>query len=94
MSDAPKDGFDLIEYPCEYNFKAMCLSEGEVSASDYIRGLVLPMVNDGAIRSVTSRRSKTGKYEAVTVAVTLQSRDELESIYALISASERVVMTL
>ncbi len=94
MSEDPKDGFDLIEYPTDFAFKAMCKAQPDSPAQDYIKGLIMPMVNDGALLSVSGNTSKTGKFESVTVKVRLQSRDELEAIYKLIANSERVVMTL
>lgn len=94
MSDDPKDGFDLIEYPVDYSFKAMCRACDDVSAQEYIRGLVIPMLDDGALLKVSGNTSRTGKFESVTLLVRLHSREELESIYKLIAGSERVVMTL
>lgn len=90
----PQDGFDLIEYPCDFAFKAMCRAEVKTSSIEYIRGLILPMVDDGALLDLRSNVSRTGKFESVTATVRLQSREELESIYALIARSPRVVMTL
>ena len=94
MSNDPKDGFDLIEYPVDYSFKAMCRASEEIPAQEYIRGLVLPMLDDGALLKVSGNTSRTGKFESVTLLVRLKSREELESIYKLIAGSERVVMTL
>ena len=93
-SDNPKDGFDLIEYPIDYNFKAMCRAEKDAPAMDYISGLITPMLNDGALIELTSNSSRTGKFESVTAVVRINSRVELESIYKLIAQSPRVVMTL
>jgi len=93
-SDEPQDGFDLIEYPVDYNFKAMCRAQEDSPSIDYIRGLIAPMLNDGTLLDLTSNSSRTGKFESVTAVVRINSRDELESIYKLISQSPRVVMTL
>lgn len=89
-----QDGFDLIEYPIDYNFKAMCRAQEGTSAVDYISGLITPMLDDGALITVSSNTSRTGKFESVTAVVRLNNRDELESIYKLIAASPSVVMTL
>lgn len=94
MSEDPKDGFDLIEYPTDFAFKAMCKAQEDSPAQDYIKGLVMQMVDDGALLSVSGNVSKTGKFESVTVNVRLQNREELEAIYKLIANSDRVVMTL
>lgn len=90
----PQDGFDLIEYPCDFPFKAMCKAEEGAPAIDYIVGLITPLLDDGALLSTSGNFSRTGKFESVTATVRLQSRAELESIYKLISQSPRVVMTL
>ena len=100
MSDSPKspdqinDGFDLIEYPCDYAFKAMCRADDSLSSVDYIKGLIMPLLDDGALLGLKSNASRTGKFESVTVTVRLTSRDQLESIYHLIARAPRVVMTL
>ena len=93
-SGDPQDGFDLIEYPVDYNFKAMCRAQDGSPAVDYISGLITPMLNDGALLELSTNSSRTGKFESVTAVVRINSRDELESIYKLISESPRVVMTL
>ncbi|RBP50917.1 DUF493 domain-containing protein [Arenicella xantha] len=90
----PKDGFDFIEYPCDFAFKAMCRTQDEQPAADYIRGLITPMVDDNALLKTSTNTSRTGKFESVTAVVRLQNREQLEAIYLLISQSSRVVMTL
>jgi putative lipoic acid-binding regulatory protein len=90
----PQDGFDLIEYPVDFNFKAMCHAQEGAPAADYISELITPILNHGALIEVTTKSSRTGKFESVTAVVHLNSRDELESIYKLIAQSPRVVMTL
>lgn len=94
MSQDPKDGFDLIEYPTDFSFKAMCRAQEDAPAQQYLQGLVLPLLDDGALLGVSGNISKTGKFESVTLKVRIKSRDELESIYKLIADSPRVVMTL
>ena len=92
----PKDGFDLIEYPCEYLFKAMCRVDKSSSQTTQaaIHGLVLKHVEASRITSVYSNQSKTGKFESVSLKVQLLNRTELEAIYKAISESPLVVMTL
>ena len=90
----PKDGFDLLEYPCEFPFKAMCRAQEGAPALDYIKALITPLLDDGALISMSGNHSRTGKFESVTATVLLKNRQELEAIYKLISQSPRVVMTL
>jgi putative lipoic acid-binding regulatory protein len=92
--DDPQDGFDLIEYPADYNFKALCHAQEGSPAIDYILSLIEPALKQGALLDSSTKSSRTGKFESVTVVVHINNRDELESIYKLIAQSSRVVMTL
>ncbi|MBL4674298.1 MAG: DUF493 domain-containing protein [Arenicella sp.] len=92
--DDPQDGFDLIEYPVDFNFKALCHAQEGSPAIDYILALIEPVLDEGALIDSSSKSSRTGKFESVTVVVHIINRDELESIYKLIAQSSRVVMTL
>jgi len=94
IPDDPKDGFDLIEYPCEFNFKAMCKADDSVPATDYVRDIIEPMVTKTDLISMSSNSSRTGKFESVTAVVKINDREQLERIYKTISAADRVVMTL
>jgi len=94
IPENPKDGFDLIEYPCEFNFKAMCKAEGEISAIDYVRAIIEPLVKEGDLLKMHSNTSRTGKFESVTAVVKVYQREQLESIYQHISSADRVLMTL
>lgn len=93
-TDEPKDGFDLIEYPCEFNFKAMCRMDENQAAIDYIRAIITPMIGADDLVSMHTNSSRTGKFESVTAVVRLSNREQLEKIYKKIADSERVVMTL
>lgn len=89
------DGFDLIEYPSDYLFKAMYrVADDAPDASEFVRGVILQHVASDALQSMKTNPSRTGKFVAVSATVTLQSRDQLETIYASIAASPQVVMTL
>jgi len=90
----PQDGFDLIEYPCEFNFKAMCRADKEVPAIDYMRTIIEPLIPASDLLSMSTNSSRTGKFESVTALIRLQDREQLEMIYKTISSAERVVMTL
>ena len=91
--DGAKDGFDLIEYPCDFAFKAMCRADG-IAAEQHISELILSVVDSSALLALSTNQSRTGKFESVTATVRLQNRDQLECIYGAISKSSRVVMTL
>lgn len=89
-----RDGFDLIDYPCDYMFKAMCrVTEGQ-NLSDELSQLVANNLNQQAILGVKTASSRTGKFESVSITVRLKNRDQLESVYQSIVSSPFVVMTL
>ena len=92
----PKDGFDLIEYPCDFAFKAMCkVDVNEMqSASDAIQQVMFTHIDPSALIETHTKQSRTGKFESVTVTLRLSNREQLEAIYKSISESPRVVMTL
>jgi len=87
-----KDGFDLIEYPHEFVFKAMCLANQGAQAQ--LTELITGLVSEKNLLGVSSKLSKTSKYESVSLTVLLRSRDELEAIYKSLAANPSVVMTL
>ena len=93
-SEDPKDGFDLIEYPCEFNFKAMCQADNVMPAVDYMREIIEPLVAINDLLSMSANSSRTGKFESVTAVIRIENRDQLEMIYKTISSADRVVMTL
>jgi len=94
MPADPKDGFDLIEYPCDFAFKAMCRAVNDEPAIDHIKSLLKPLSLNKSLLSIKTNASRTGKFESVTLNVKLDNREQLERIYKVIAASPRVVMTL
>jgi putative lipoic acid-binding regulatory protein len=92
----PQDGFDLIDYPCDFPFKAMCKvdKKDDQVAVEVISKLILQYVDQSALIETHTNKSRTGKFESVTVTVRLSNRQQLEAIYKSISAAPRVVMTL
>lgn len=92
-SDA-KDGFDFLEYPVEYQFKAMCRARDGVCMQTLVCALIAAHVPEQRILDTKLNDSRTGKYASVSVSITLESRDELERIYHELANSEHVVMTL
>ena len=94
MKNDPQDGFDLIEYPVDFPFKAMCKAIAGESAQAHLAQLVQPLLPSGALLSITGNTSRTGKFESVTLTVRLENRAELEAVYKVIANADRVVMTL
>ena len=54
-SEDPKDGFDLIEYPCEYAFKAMCRVKlsSDIAATEQIKRHTLEHISEESILGVS-----------------------------------------
>jgi len=81
-----------FEFPCDYAVKAMGLAEPGFDA------LVVEIVRrhcpDLAEGAVRSRPSRTGKYLSVTVSIQARSHDQLNAIYADLSAHEKVLSRL
>jgi len=92
----PKDGFDLIDYPCDYAFKAVCRvgNCSEQSVGNEMLELVLEHVDESLVLNIKSKFSKTAKFESITITVRIPDRKKLEMIYQTISESPLVVMTL
>lgn len=96
MTD-PKDGFDLLEYPCDFQFKAMVKVAGltpEQTAEQAMKALVVPLLSPENLIKVSSAQSRTGKFESVSLKAKLQDREQLEAVYAALAADPNVVMTL
>ena len=93
----PKDAFDLLEYPCEFQFKAMVrisgLSEGQ-NAEQVMHAHLRANIADTEVQQISSASSRTGRFESVTMTMTVLDRDHLERVYSVLASHEHVVMTL
>lgn len=88
-----KDGFDFIEYPCVFPFKAMCRAISG-NSQEIVKQLVLLHVTEQDVKKVQEVSSRTGKFISVTIDVELTNRETLEAIYRELAACDKVVMTL
>ena len=70
---------ELMEYPCDYLFKAFCDKDGAATFRLEIKQAICRVVNcaDDAIKE---RSSAQGNYCCVTALVRLESRLQLEAI--------------
>lgn len=87
-----KDGFDLVEYPCEYVFKAVGKATPEFEIS--IRQKVVDEVGESSLVRGTSMPSRNGRYVSMTFVVKLDNRKQLEAVYSVLAAHPDVVVTL
>ena len=77
-ADSPQE---LITFPCHFEFKAFGPGGDESRFLDKVLAAVSTVVQVSRQAS-RSRPSSGGKYQCVTVLVTLQDRSQLERVYA------------
>lgn len=96
-SDSTQDGFDAIEYPLDFSFKAVCETINDLSIEELqatVRQAVVSVIGESETKDQTSKESSAGKYVSVTTIARLQNRQQLESVYTAISQLNIVKMTL
>ena len=77
MSDHP-DLDDLLEFPCDYEFKAFGPNSAEFREALLTSIGVVLTVSRHAVRE---RESNGGKYRCVTVLLRVHSREQLNEVY-------------
>ena len=75
----PKEMHELLEFPCHYQFKAV-----GAAGEEFNRRVVAAIGSHVTVPrdAIRIRPSSKGNYQAVSVLVTLQSYQQLLSIYA------------
>ena len=81
---------DLLKFPCPFPLKA--IGKGKDDFEEVVLSIVNRHVSTLGEDSVKSRPSKQGKYLAVTVTFTAQSKTQLEAIYQELGTHEQVLM--
>ena len=79
-----------LVFPCQYPVKVM----SEAGAKKTILALVERHVEFCADQGVRTRPSRNGRFEAITVTVEAQSREQLERLYADLRQLDAVKMML
>lgn len=86
------DSSSPLSFPCSFPIKVVGRHE------DGFEALVVEMVSthagtlpDGSVRS---RASSNGRFLAVTVTITAESREQLDSLYRTLTASGQVLFVL
>jgi len=82
----------LLEYPLDYVFKVMGLAADDFP--EHARRLVARVVGDAPAERVTIRASAGGKYQSVSVGVTLVSEEQRRAVYQALHDDVRVVYYL
>jgi len=72
---------DLLEFPCHFEFKAF--GPGDDDETFLVKVLdAVSTVVPASRQASRTRPSSAGKYQCVSVLVTLQNRTQLEAVYA------------
>lgn len=92
MSFCAFDNPPPLDFPCDYPIKIM----GEASADFEAEMVALirshaPQLGEGA---VSSRLSKGGKYQALTIHLRAESRAQVDAITQALRAHPKVLMSL
>jgi len=82
----------LIEFPCDFNIKAMGLSGDEFEAT--VVSIVRKHVDELGEGAVKTRQSSGGKFTSMTVTVHVNSQVQLDTIYQALSGHELVKYVL
>jgi putative lipoic acid-binding regulatory protein len=71
---------ELIEFPCHFEFKAFGPGGEDSCFFHQVKSAVSKVVQVSR-QAMKTRPSSAGKYQCVTVLVTLQSRTQMEEVY-------------
>lgn len=85
-------GDSLFDFPCRFPIKVMGKHREGFPA--YVMNLIGAHVGRISDDDVSIRPSRKGKFISVTVTFTAESREQLDSIYRTLTASERVLFVL
>jgi len=72
---------DLLDFPCHFEFKAFGPQDESGSFVGQVHSAVSEVVQVSC-QAMRTRPSSGGKYQCVSVLVTLQNRSQLEAVYA------------
>lgn len=84
---------ELLEFPCDYLFKAFCAQESVTTFRESIKiavNTVVPCADD----AIKERQSSKGNYSCVTAVVRLESRLQLESINGAIRKIDELMFMI
>ncbi|MDX8382938.1 MAG: DUF493 domain-containing protein [Ghiorsea sp.] len=82
----------LMTFPCSFPFKVMGINHADFQSNMLL--IIAKHIPNMGTPSITSKPSKTGKYAALTVTFTAESKAQLDSLYQEIHAHPDVRMVL
>ena len=71
---------ELLEFPCHYEFKAFGPGMEDSQFDEQVLTAISTVVQ-ASRQAMKTRTSSGGKYQCVSVLVTLQNRPQLEAVY-------------
>jgi hypothetical protein len=83
---------ELLKFPCEFHIKAIghATQDFDAMVVSVVRKHI-KAIYEGAVRS---KLSSKGRFSSVTVAFTVESREQLNNVYVALGAIDEVVMVL
>ena len=91
-SDIAVGSESCMEFPCQFPIKAMGRDAGQVEKA--LVEAVARHAPDSPRDNITRRESRTGKYNAITITITADSREQLDRIYQDLTDSDDITMAL
>ena len=82
----------LLEFPCSFPIKVMGHNKDRVREA--VHHAANTHASDEATLSIVERTSRTGKYLSFTVTLTIQSKEQLDSLYLSFTQIDGVSMVL
>lgn len=82
----------LFEFPCDFPIKVMGDAADDFDA--HVVAIIRKHVSDLPEGAATTRASKGGKFQSVTVLFTATSKAQLDAIYMELTACPRIKMVL
>jgi len=82
----------LFEFPCEFPIKVMGTATSDFA--DKVRCIVGKHAGDITDHAVSERPSSKGNYLSVTITITADSKQQLDSIYLELNDCDWIAMTL
>jgi putative lipoic acid-binding regulatory protein len=87
-----QEGETLLKFPCEFPIKAMGLACDEFEIA--VIEIAKRHVDNLAENAFVMKPSRNGKYTAITITITANSKEQLDAIYMDLTACEYVSIAL
>ena len=84
--------YDLLEFPCEFTIKVF--GETSVEFDGVVFEIMRKHAPDIGESAIQTRPSKNNKYNALSVTINAQSKEQIDNIYRDLSSHPLVVMAL